>query len=168
MLLKLLLTDWKVLRGKDMEIAQVKSATKRIVSKRLGRGTGSGRGKTSGRGNKGAGQRAGQVTPYPGFQGGNIPFFRKIPKRGFTSPNGVQFQVVNLVDIDARMKDASLIDPDSLLKVNLIRDAKKPVKILAKIKGAFSVKANFKVDRISAKAKQIIEECGGTIEFLSR
>ena len=86
------------------EVPAVKSKASRPLkvknkkSKRVGRGPGSGRGMTSGRGDKGAGQRSGKTLPYAGFNGGNVPYFRKIPKRGFTSCNRKEYQIVISVE----------------------------------------------------------------------
>ncbi|MEI8350354.1 MAG: 50S ribosomal protein L15 [Candidatus Omnitrophota bacterium] len=150
-----------------MELTKLIVRTKRKTTKRLGRGSGSGWGKTSGRGNKGAGSRSGKVLPYVGFNGGNIPFLRKIPKRGFVS-HFEEYQVTNLSAIVRKMKDAKEIDPLALKMAHLIKDDKKPVKILAHTQDAFTLKATFKADSFSAKAKELIEKAGGTIECLKR
>ncbi len=137
-------------------------------SKRVGRGVGSGLGKTSGRGHKGSGQRKGKKTPYAGLRGGSLPYFRLIPKRGFNSPRETEFQLVNLGELKERVKEPCEINPKFLKEINLIKDENKPVKILAKIKGDFSFKATFKVDKFSAHAKELIESAGGKIETLER
>ncbi|MDP2923926.1 MAG: 50S ribosomal protein L15 [Candidatus Omnitrophota bacterium] len=151
-----------------MNLSQIRTKVKRKSTKRLGRGTGSGWGKTAGRGNKGAGSRKGKVLPYIGFAGGNIPFLRKIPKRGFNALNHKEYQVVNLGDIQDKIKDVTEVDPKTLEVFHLIRDANKPVKVLANIKGKLSLKAIFKVDSFSVKAKELIEAAGGKIECLAR
>jgi large subunit ribosomal protein L15 len=151
-----------------MDLSKIKVRFKNKKIKRVGRGVGSGRGKTSGRGNKGAGSREGQVLPYIGFRGGNMPLARLLPKRGFHSPVAKEFQVVNLKDIALRLKDAPEINPVVLRQVNLIKNDKKPVKILASIKDAFNLKAVFKADSFSEKAKKIIEGAGGKADCLKR
>jgi len=151
-----------------MDLSKISLKTKKKTGKRLGRGTGSGWGKTASRGNKGAGSRSGNVWPYVGFNGGNIPYARKMPKRGFSIYSKETFQVVNLNDIQERIKDAKEIDPAALKTAKLIRDADMPVKILAKIKDKFTFKATFKADKFSEKAKKIIEEAGGKTECLKR
>lgn len=151
-----------------MDLSKIAVKTKRKTTKRLGRGSGSGWGKTAGRGNKGAGSRSGNVWPYVGFNGGNIPYARKMPKRGFNSYDKCVFQVVNLKDIQDKVKDVKEIDPQVLETASLIKDAKLPVKILADLKGKFALKAIFKADRFSDKAKKIIEESGGKAECLKR
>lgn len=150
-----------------MELAKIIVRTKRKTTKRLGRGSGSGWGKTSGRGNKGAGSRSGSVQPYVGFNGGNIPFLRKIPKRGFNS-HYQEYQIANLREISQKIKDRKEIDPLALKEAHLIKDDKKPVKILAHLKDTFTMKAVFKADSFSAKAKDLIEKAGGKIECLKR
>lgn len=151
-----------------MELSKLKNKVKNKKSTRLGRGTGSGSGKTSGRGHKGAGQRSGKKLPYAGFRGGNIPYFRKIPKRGFTSPNPVVYQIVNLADIQSKLKNAKEIDPKTLKEANLIKDDNKPVKILAGIKEDLKIKFTFKADKFSSRAQELIEAAGGKIECLKR
>jgi large subunit ribosomal protein L15 len=151
-----------------MELSKITLRTKKKTGKRLGRGSGSGWGKTAGRGNKGAGSRSGNVWPYVGFNGGNIPYARKMPKRGFNIYSKEAFQVVNLGDIQERIKDTKEINPETLMTAKLIKDANLPVKILADVKNKFTVKATFKADKFSEKAKKIIEEAGGKAECLKR
>ncbi|MFH1771379.1 MAG: 50S ribosomal protein L15 [Candidatus Omnitrophota bacterium] len=150
-----------------MEKIQISKSFKFKKVKRVGRGTGSGRGKTSSRGNKGAGQRAGKKLPYAGFCGGNLPLFRRIPKRGFNPCNRKDFSIVNLKDINLKLASAKEVNPQVLLDAGLIKTLKKPVKILASVKGEFGVRAVFKVDKMSLKAKEIIEGSGGKVEQLS-
>lgn len=149
-----------------MNLSNIKSRTRNKKPKRRGRGTGSNLGKTGGRGHKGAGQRKGKKLPYPGFRGGNLPYYRVLPKRGFTPPREKEVQVVNLGQIQERLKKESEITPEALKAVNLIKDAKKPVKVLAKIKGKFAHKAVIKANAFSKKAKELIEAAGGTIELI--
>lgn len=151
-----------------MDLSKVKTNNKRKTPKRLGRGSGSGWGKRSGRGDKGAGSRSGKVLPYIGFNGGNVPYARKIPKRGFNIYKKDSFQVVNLGDIQEKIKNISEIDAKILKEARLINDLEKPVKILADIKEKLSLKATFKVDSFSAKAKKAIEDAGGKAECLKR
>jgi large subunit ribosomal protein L15 len=151
-----------------MGLSKSRPRVKNKKLKRLGRGTGSTLGKTSGRGHKGAGQRKGKKTPYPGYSGGTLPFMRLIPKRGFNSPRKLVYQIVNLEDIKQRAAKSSEINPEILKKVNLIKDAKKPIKILAKLKGDFSLKALFKADKFSESAVKLIEKAGGKAECLSK
>jgi len=151
-----------------MDLSKIKLRIKNKTGKRLGRGSGSGWGKTASRGNKGAGSRSGNVWPYVGFNGGNIPYARKMPKRGFNIYSKEFFQVVNLSDIQEKMKGAKEVDPESLRAAKLIKDANLPVKILGSVKDKFAVKATFKADKFSEKAKKIIEEAGGEAQCLKR
>ena len=131
-----------------------KGAHKR--KKILGRGSGSGHGKTSTRGNKGQGSRAGRDF-YPGFEGGQVPLIRKIPKRGFNSRNQMRYQTVNLDDL-SRVTD-NLINPEVLAKNRLIKDKDKPVKILGQ--GSINKPITVEVSAVSAGAKAKIEQAGG-------
>ena len=135
-----------------------KGASKK--KKRVGCGPGSGHGKTSTRGHKGQGQHAGSKT-YIGFEGGKIPFFRHIPKRGFAPPFRKIYQVVNLKDIQERFEEGEEVTPITLRLKGLIRDEKKPVKILGE--GNLKKPLVFKVDKLSKKAKEVIERVGGKI-----
>ncbi len=147
-----------------MNISQIKAPQKKKM-KRFGRGPGSGHGKTSGRGHKGSGQRVGTKF-YVGQLGGNVPLFRKIPKRGFTAQRPKVFQIVNLESVKKRMADAKEITPQTLKEANLISDVKRPVKILGRIQGDFTQKAKFSAHRFSKKAEELIKNAGGTIECL--
>ncbi|MCD6229102.1 MAG: 50S ribosomal protein L15 [Candidatus Omnitrophica bacterium] len=148
-----------------MNISQLQPKKKHKKPKRVGRGPGSGHGKTSTRGHKGTGQRKGRMY-YIGFGGGNVPYLRKIPKRGFTSKRPKEYQIVNLKDIVKKIKNKKEITPKELKKVNLIKEEKKPVKILADIEEEFSLDSVFKAQKFSKKAKEIIEKGGGKIEYL--
>lgn len=157
-----------------MQLCQLRPSTKNKKNKRLGRGVGSGHGKTSTRGSNGAGQRKGSAH-YIGFEGGNVPFLRKIPKRGFTSLHPKMFQIVNLGDIIKRLKGAKEITPSELMKVNLIKDVTKPVKILAKLESqsaggqnSLDWPATFKANKFSQSALKIIERAGGKTECFHR
>lgn len=152
-----------------MDLSNIRKIGKKNKKpKRLGRGAGSGSGKTSGRGHKGAGQRAGKKLPYAGFRGGNLPLVRTLPKRGFTPPRRVEYQIVSLGDIQRKAKESEEINPQILKKLKLIRNDKKPVKVLATIDGELSKKLVVKVDKFSAKTKELIEAAGGMIECLGR
>jgi len=150
-----------------MQIQNLHSKTSNRKKKRVGRGSGSGHGKTSTRGHKGAGQRKGSPH-YIGFEGGNVPYLRKIPKRGFSSKHTVFFQIVNLDDISRRLKDREEITPKELKEVNLIDNASKPVKILARLRGPLGFKATFKAHKFSKKAEDLIKNSEGKAECLTR
>jgi len=134
-----------------------KGATKN--PKRKGRGRGSGLGKTSGRGHKGQRSRtSGNVRP--GFEGGQMPLIRRVPKRGFTNPFRVPNQVVNLRDLER--VDGETVTPLSLLEAGLISTLQRPVKILA----TGEVTRVFVIDGclVSTPARTKIEKAGGRIE----
>lgn len=128
--------------------------------KRLGRGPGSGTGKTSGRGQKGAGARTGTGTK-PGFEGGQMPLTRRIPKRGFTNIHRVEYQVVNLRELERF--DGS-VDVASLREAGLIGTLRLPVKILGTgdLTKALAVEAH----AFSKSAKEKIEAAGGSVSLV--
>ena len=130
--------------------------------KRVGRGPGSGTGKTSGRGQKGQKSRSGGGIAV-GFEGGQMPLQRRIPKRGFTPLKRVEYQVVNLARLDRVEGDS--ITPETLKAHGLVRSLRKPVKIL----GAGDVDRAFQVTThaISEKAQAKIEKAGGSVTLLS-
>ncbi len=127
--------------------------------KRVGRGPGSGLGKTSGKGNKGHKARTGGAT-NPGFEGGQMPMYRRLPKRGFTNPFRVEAQVVNLVDL--KKVSAAEVSPETLYSAGLIGKPDSPVKLLGTgdADRAYTVKGV----ALSAPARAKIEAAGGTIE----
>lgn len=136
-------------------------ATKR--RKRVGRGMSSGKGKTSGRGMKGQGARAGGGTPLY-HQGGNLPFFRRLPfKRGFTPRNRLVYNEVNLDQL-ADFKAGSEITPEALDMARLLRNPENPVVILGR--GEVEVALKVTAHRITKGARQKIEAAGGTVEIL--
>lgn len=130
---------------------------------RVGRGIAAGRGKTAGRGTKGQGARSGGgVGLY--HQGGNLPFFRRLPfKRGFTPPNRVIYNEVNLDQLEG-FRANSEVSPESLDEARMLRNADNPVVLLGRgeVKKAFKVR----VHRVSAGAKKKIEAAGGSVEII--
>lgn len=130
--------------------------------KLLGRGTSSGHGKTSCRGSKGQTSRAGRDF-YLGFEGGQMPLIRKIPKRGFINEFKKEYQIINLTDLN-RIKE-SAINPELLEKEGLIKDKQQPVKILGdgKIKKAINIQAH----AFSRKALEKINSAGGKAELIN-
>jgi large subunit ribosomal protein L15 len=130
--------------------------------KRVGRGDGSGHGKTSCRGHKGQGARSGGNV-QPGFEGGQMPLQRRLPKRGFHNPFRVKMSVVNLAQLEALPE--SEVTPESLTQHGLIAGKNRRVKILGegKLSKALTVKAH----GISATAKEKIEAAGGKVELIS-
>jgi large subunit ribosomal protein L15 len=136
-------------------------AGKYKARKRIGRGEGSGHGKTAGRGHKGAASRSGWKR-RPGYEGGQMPIFRRMPKRGFTNaPFRRLFHVVNVKQLDARFDDGATVTRESLAEAGLIRDTMLPLKVLGE--GTLSKKLNVTAARFSATAKTKIEEAGGTV-----
>jgi large subunit ribosomal protein L15 len=127
--------------------------------RRIGRGVGSGLGKTSGKGHKGSKARAGGST-NPGFEGGQMPMYRRLPKRGFTNPFKVTSQVVNLKQLD-RVSGAE-VSPATLHAAGLVSEPDRPVKLLATgdIARAITVRGL----AVSASARTKIEAAGGTVE----
>jgi large subunit ribosomal protein L15 len=142
-----------------VDLSSLKPATGAVKErKRLGRGIGSGLGKTSGRGQKGAGARTGAKLS-PGFEGGQMPLARRLPKRGFTNHSKITHQVVSL-DHLARFDAGTVIDEETLRKSRLVK-GRGPVKILSdgEIGKALTVKV-----AVSAKAREKIVAAGGTVE----
>jgi len=139
--------------------------------KRVGRGRSSGMGKTSGRGHNGQGSRSGH-SERPGFEGGQMPYFRRMPKRGFSNQNFQKlFWITNLGDIAAHpdFSSGGDVTPEALEKAGLIRDTRRPLKILGGLKGdqtSLAVKLNVTANKISAGAKKLVEEAGGSVNEL--
>jgi large subunit ribosomal protein L15 len=131
--------------------------------KRVGRGPGSGHGKTAGRGNKGQQSRTG-YRHQRGFEGGQMPLHRRVPKRGFTNIFRIEYDIVNISDLD-RFEAGAAVNPETLALARLARKSR-PVKILGdgEIKKALTVSAH----KFSASAKARIEAAGGRCEVLSR
>lgn len=135
-------------------------AGKYKTRKRVGRGRSSGVGKTSGRGHKGAGQRSGH-SHRAAFEGGQMTFARRIPKRGFTNAAFRRnFHVVNLKSIEARFDAGATVDAAALLAAGLVRDESLPIKVLGE--GDLAKKLTVVAAKFSAGAKRKIEEAGGT------
>jgi len=145
-------------------------AGKHKARKRIGRGRGSGVGKTSGRGHKGAGSRAG-YSRKPAFEGGQMPYFRRMPKRGFNNANyATRFRIVNLRDIVAHPDFASggEITAEALTKAGLIQDNNQPLKVLGDLGDATSLSAKLSItaERVTASARKHIEDAGGSVNEL--
>ncbi len=131
--------------------------------RRVGRGTGSGRGKTSGRGHKGARSRSGATGSIrASMEGGQMPLFRRVPKRGFSNARfRTAYVAVNLKALEARFDDGAEVNPDMLLKVGLLADTNKPVKVLGD--GDISKKLNVTAAAFSKSAREKIEQAGGSV-----
>jgi large subunit ribosomal protein L15 len=134
----------------------------RKAAKRVGRGVGSGSGKTAGRGSKGFNSRSGGGV-RPGFEGGQMPLQRRLPKRGFSNKFRKDIAVVNVRDL-AQFDQGSVVDKAALLKAGLVKGQRMPVKLLGhgEIKHAVDVKVN----SVSRSAREKIEAAGGKVEVL--
>lgn len=136
------------------------AAGSRKARKRVGRGPGSGHGKTSSRGHKGLKARSGGKPPA-GFEGGQMPLQRRLPKRGFTNIFRVDYQVVNVKDLHG-FAAQTVVTPAVLQAAGKIKSSKKPVKILGE--GDLSISLTIQADKFSQAAKQKIMAAGGTAE----
>ncbi|MBU3851510.1 MAG: 50S ribosomal protein L15 [Candidatus Paralactobacillus gallistercoris] len=134
----------------------------RRARKRVGRGTSSGYGKTAGKGTKGQLARQGGKTRL-GFEGGQMPLFRRLPKRGFKNVNRKEYAIVNLSDLN-RFDDGAEITATVLLDAGVIKKELSGVKLLAN--GELNKKLTIKVSKASAAAKQAVEAAGGSIEVM--
>ena len=133
------------------------------TKRRIGRGIGSGWGKTAGKGQKG--QKARGTMKKLGFQGGQMPLQRRLPKIGFNNPSHVEFAPVNVGDLQV-FKAGTVVDEAALRKARLVRGVNDGVKVLAD--GDLDVALTLKVNAISAAAKEKIEKAGGSVELLPR
>lgn len=130
--------------------------------KRVGCGPGSGHGMTSCRGSKGSQSRTGNTT-HPWYEGGQMPIQRRLPKRGFTNPFRVEYQVINLSDLD-RFDANATVDIDALLASGLIRHLNNKVKLLAD--GELKKPLKISVHKCSEKAKEAVEKAGGQLTLV--
>ncbi|WP_342507070.1 50S ribosomal protein L15 [Sporosarcina sp. FSL K6-2383] len=130
--------------------------------KRVGRGTGSGHGKTSGRGHDGQNSRSGGGVRL-GFEGGQIPLFQRLPKRGFTNINRKEYAIVNLDTLN-RFDAGTEVTPELLLESGIVSKAKSGIKILGN--GTLDKKITVKAHKFSASAVEAIEKAGGQTEVV--
>jgi large subunit ribosomal protein L15 len=130
--------------------------------KRVGRGQGSGLGKTAGRGAKGQKARTGNMH-FEGFEGGQMPLQRRLPKFGFTSPNRVQYAIVNVSEL-GRFADGASVGPEELRAAGLVKGRVDGVKVLGS--GALAKKLGVRAHKFSGKARELIQGAGGTAEEL--
>nr|PZN73614.1 MAG: 50S ribosomal protein L15 [Bacillota bacterium] len=131
--------------------------------KRVGRGIGSGLGKTSGRGHKGQNARSGGGV-RPGFEGGQMPLLRRLPKRGFSNaPFKVRYEVVNVEALN-RFDDGTVVTPELLEETRVCKNATKGVKVLGT--GELTKKLTVRAHAVSASARQKIEAAGGRVEVI--
>ena len=132
------------------------------AAKRLGRGVGSGLGKTSGKGHKGAKARSGGGK-RPGFEGGQMPLYRRVPKKGFTNIFGTDYATVNVKNLNV-FEDGAVVDAQALIDAGLIRKAQDGLKVLGN--GELTKKLTVKAAKYTASAKEKIEAVGGTAEVI--
>jgi len=135
--------------------------------KRVGRGISAGQGKTAGRGTKGAGSRSGEGG-HLYRQGGNLPFYRRLPfirGEGFTPPNQVEFNEINLDQLSETFKANAEVTPEALEQAHLLRDSRNPTVVLGR--GEITVALKVSVHRVSAGAKAKIEQAGGSVELIA-
>jgi len=132
--------------------------------KRIGRGQGSGNGKTAGRGHKGAKSRSG-FHYKRGFEGGQMPLHRRVPKRGFHNPFRVEYEVVNLDLLDAQFDAGTVITPELLREQGIVARGTAPVKILAR--GEIKKKLTVRAHKFSGKAAEKLAAAGGNAEVIA-
>ena len=146
-----------------MELSNLQPAAgaKQSDNFRRGRGHGSGNGKTAGKGHKG--QKARSGAPRPGFEGGQMPLYRRLPKRGFTNRNSKDIVAINISDLE-RFRSGSTVTIEKMIETGLIKNPRDGVKILGN--GEFTKKLNVQANAFSASAKEKIEALGGTAEVI--
>ena len=146
-----------------MELSNLRPAegSKHSDNIRRGRGHGSGNGKTAGKGHKG--QKARSGAPRTGFEGGQMPLYRRLPKRGFKNRNTLDIVAINLSALEGFEND-SVVDIDALIEAGIIKNPKDGVKILGN--GELTKKLTVKASAFSASAKEKIEALGGSAEVM--
>lgn len=145
----------------DLSNLQPADGSRHSDNFRRGRGHGSGNGKTAGKGHKG--QKARSGAPRPGFEGGQMPLFRRLPKRGFTCRNSKEIVAVNVSELE-RLEDGTEVTIAALVENGIISNPRDGVKILGN--GELTKKLNVKVTACSEGAKAKIEAAGGTVEVV--
>ena len=146
-----------------MELSNLRPAegSKQSDNFRRGRGHGSGNGKTAGKGHKG--QKARSGAPRPGFEGGQMPLYRRLPKRGFKNRNTLAIEAINVSALE-KFDNGVTVTIESLIATGIIKDAMDGVKILGN--GELTKKLTVQVNAFSASAKEKIEAAGGTAEVI--
>ena len=147
-----------------MELSNLRPADGSTQSNnfRRGRGHGSGNGKTAGKGHKG--QKARSGAPRIGFEGGQMPLYRRIPKKGFKCPSHKDIVGINLTQLNNKFEDGAVVDIDALIESGIVRNPKDGVKILGN--GELTKKLTVKANAFSASAQEKIEALGGTVEVM--
>ena len=147
-----------------MELGNVKSPVKKVNRTRVGRGVGSGLGKTSGRGHKGQKARSGGGVRR-GFEGGQTPLYRRLPKRGFNNKRfETKYACINLSDLNTYFNDGDIVTPEILKERGIIKKQLSGIKVLAN--GKLEKKITVKANRFSTKAVSAIETAGGKTEVI--
>ena len=146
-----------------MKLHELKNTVPRKNRKRVGRGDGSGHGRSAGRGDKGAGARA-ENTRRPYFEGGQLPFFRRLPKRGFANPNHQVYNVINVSYLEEHFSAGDDVTVDILRDKGVLRSAAVGLKVLGD--GSLSKALSVKAHKFSGNARQKIEAAGGTCELI--
>ena len=146
-----------------MELSNLRPAegSKKSDNFRRGRGHGSGNGKTAGKGHKG--QKARSGAPRPGFEGGQMPLYRRIPKRGFTCPSHKEIVGINVSALN-KFDDGAVVDIEALINAGIVKNPKDGVKILGN--GEITKKLTVTAHAFSESAKEKIEAIGGTVEVI--
>ena len=146
-----------------MELSNLRPAegSKHSDNFRRGRGHGSGNGKTAGKGHKG--QKARSGAPRPGFEGGQMPLYRRLPKRGFTNRNTKKIVAINL-EVLERFENGATVSVETLIEQGIVKNPRDGVKILGR--GELTKKLNVQANAFSASAKEKIEALGGTAEVI--
>lgn len=146
-----------------MKLHELKPAPgSRRPRKRVGRGIAAGQGKTAGRGTKGQKARAGGGV-RPGFEGGQNPLYRRLPKRGFTNPNRKEYAVINVEDLN-RFEEGTVVTPELLKEKGVVKNLKDGLKVLGD--GDLKVKLTVKAHKFSRTAEEKIAAAGGATEVL--
>lgn len=148
-----------------MDLSNLKPAERsKRNRKRVGRGHGTGQGAQAGRGHKGAQSRSGYKRKR-GFEGGQMPLHRRLPKRGFHNPFRTEYEVVNLDTLGERFDAGTVVTPELLHERGLVRRAASPIKVLAR--GELSKQLTVKAHKFSGKAAEKIAAAGGATEVLA-
>ena len=145
----------------DLSTLQGAAGSTQSDNFRRGRGHGSGNGKTAGKGHKG--QKARSGAPRPGFEGGQMPLYRRLPKRGFTNRNSKTIVGINVSALE-RFENDTVVTVETLIEAGIVKNPRDGVKILGN--GELTKKLNVKVDAVSEGAKAKIEAVGGTCEVI--
>src|SRR5690625_3515956 len=145
-----------------MTLHKLKSTQKKKRPNRVGRGMSSGNGKTSGRGHKGQKARSGGGV-RPGFEGGQMPLFQRLPKRGFTNIHRKEYSIINLEALN-QFDEGTEVTPELLLETGALSKVKAGVKVLGN--GKLEKKLTVKAHKFSASAKEAIEAAGGQVEVI--